>query len=677
MATKKSETAAPPGAAKAKALRDRWIAEIQKALKREKKFRKRGSGVSKLYDLEDGGRVPPFNILYSNTETMLPALFSATPRPRVKRRFDDQDPAGAAAAVMMRRVLEYLLDTDIRDFDTYSDLMEESVRTALVAGRGIARFKYDAVLATDDDAGGERVESETVVGEIVPWNRFLHGYARRWKDVPWVAFERGMTKEEVEKNFGREVLPRCSWVDVEAESPSDKEEGGKKLEESTTEGIWVYEVWDKLTRQVLFISENFDTGVLRVTEDPFRLSGFFPCPEPLSLVKRVGKLDPVPLYVYYQEQAEELNDVTQRIRRIVRALKVRGFYDTTVEGIGQLLEAEDNTLLPADNVAAMQQGQTLDKAIFLMPIDKLITVLQQLYAQRQQIKQVIYEITGIADIMRGSSQASETLGAQQLKTQWGAVRLKKLQRRVETFARDSLRIMAEIAVTNLSADTVQQMTQMPLPRQEERRQALMVAQQLQAAGQQIPPEVQSILSGPSLDDVLALLQNDLQRSYRIDVETNSTLAVEATEDKEDMAELMNAIAQFLNGVAPAVQQGVLPFEAAKALLLGIVRKFRFGEEVEALLQNMQPPQPPESEGGNGEADAAKAEADMAVAQAKAQSAMMQEQIKQQTLQLEAQVKQAELRNKMTELDQKAQLAAMQFAAKVAQLRMKPAGISQS
>ena len=47
-----------------------------------------------------------------------------------------------------------------------------------------------------------------------------------------------------------------------------------------------------------------------------------------------------------------------------------------------------------------------------------------LYQQREQIKAVIYELTGLSDIARGASKASETLGAQQLKSQWGSIRLK-------------------------------------------------------------------------------------------------------------------------------------------------------------------------------------------------------------------------------------------------------------
>ena len=244
-----------------------------------------------------------------------------------------------------------------------------------------------------------------------------------------------------------------------------------------------------------------------------------------------------------------------------------------------------------------------------MPIEKLVAVLQQLYLNRTQIKTVIYEITGIADIMRGSSQASETLGAQQIKNQWGALRLKKTQKEVMRYCRDCLRIMAEIAVSKLSPDTMKSMTGLPFPMQGQKDQMQQtlaqmkqqyqgIAQQAQMAGQQPPPPpeipsgVQQALSMPSWEELLSILQDDTQRSYRIDIETNSTVDAEATEDKQDISELLNAMSQFLNGVGPMVKDGTMPFSVAQGILLAVVRRYRFGPELEDQLKEMKAPPPP-------------------------------------------------------------------------------------
>lgn len=663
------------------ALFQKWEKEIAQAQEREKNFRKEGRELCEIYEGDKVDSIP-YNILYSNTETMGPAVYNSLPRPIVQRRFKDDDPLGMAASEVCRRALEYLIDSDIRDYPTFDTLMSTAVTQALVPGRGVSRFKYDAIIVKADpqtgaatDTGAEKdiaegtpledeanenkvlaaetgkledhVDSETVFGEPVTWDRFLHGFAWKWKDVPWVSYEWPMDQHELKMNFG-DSAALIELTDIEKVEDSNAE-SGEQLHKTTTKGAWVYEIWDKQSRKVYFWTPSYKKGVLRVIDDPLGLSGFFPTPEPLQFVRRVSSLVPVALYQLYKQQAKELNRVTTRINRIINALKVRGFYDKQIEGIDKVLKGDDNEMVPLENVAALTgQGFTLDKALFFVPIEKLVAVVQQLYISRQQIKQVIYEITGIADIMRGSSQASETLGAQEIKTQWGTLRLKRSQKEVARYARDSLRIMAEIAFSKLSPQTLKAMTGVEYPMQAEKEQAQLTLEQAALGGQPADPAAQQLLQLPSMEELCALLRDDIQRSYRIDIETNSTVDLEATEDKQDMAEMLNAISQFLNGVAPAVEQGILPFEAAKAMLLGVVRKFRFGSDVEKYIKQMQPPQPKQDDGKNNP-EVAKAEGEAALMKAQAEIQKIR-----QTMELEQERMQHE-REKMAMQREQAQL----------------------
>ena len=682
-----------------------WLKELDAARKRVKDYRKDGARVVKLYE---GGKASesPFNILYSNTETLAPALYNNVPRPVVQRRFKDDDPLGKVASDVARRSLEFLIDNELGDYTPFDDLMTQAVLEALVPGEGVTWFKYDASIVEqpepnsptegqEDQTGEgeveaqqgeihveplEQVDYETVCGEAVPWDRFLHGYAKQWKDVPWVAREHFMTREELVKNFGEEIghrIPLNISGKAHAQSSDDGDDDTEKVLDA--EGVdlgHVFEIWDKETRMVRFLAPSYPAGFVKEVEDPLQLSGFFPMPRPLMLFPKISSLVPVPLYTMYEEQAKELNRITVRINKIVQALKVRGFYDSTLEGLDKVLAADDNILIPAENVAAMQQGQTLEKAIWLMPLEKLVAVLQQLYVQRQQVKQVIYEITGISDILRGASVASETATAQNIKNQWGTLRLKKMQKQVARYVRDCLRIMGEIAMTKFSQQTLSQMTGLQFPTAQQKQQAQMVLQQLQAQAQQMaqqppmpgqppaqppapPPQLLAAAQLPSWEEIMGLLANDLQRNYRIDVETNSTVDAEATEDKANMGEFLNAIAQFMNGAAPLVQQGVLPFDAAKSILLAVTRRYRFGPEVEDDLKKMQPPQPQ----GNG-ADA-KAKADLEAAQA-------EQKVKMEMLAMDKQLKEAETAAKLEELKRRGEFAAAQHAMKLQELRLKMA-----
>lgn len=676
-------------ARKAKARVEAYLSEYQAALKREKDFRKKGWRLVKMYEGAQKDQ-NQFNILFSNTETLAPALYNATPRPVVQRKFKDADPLGMAAAKAGQRILEHLIDDGMSEYATFDELMKAAVLEGAVPGRGTTRFKYEAtfeqmqnVQAAEAVEGAEgkeegkedpqvvesvqeKVSYETVCGEEVPWDRITFGYAKKWKDLPWLCIDHFMTKEDLEANFGaRATLVDCSAV-AEVSDGDNNDERPRTDNMQGVKGCWVHEFWDKRTKKVVFFTENYKEAPLKEIDDPLGLEGFFPMPKPFQIVTKISDMTPVALYDLYEEQAKELNRISARIVALIDMCKVRGMYDVTVQGIEKVLGAEEGDLVPAENVASLQQGQTLEKALWLVPIEKVVQVLQQLYLERQQCKQVIFEIIGLADIMRGSSQASETLGAQELKNQWGGLRLKRHQKEIARYARDSLRIMLEIAVTKLSEETLKAMTGLPYPTGAEKAQLQMQMQQSVELGAQIPPELEEQLQQPSWSDILNLLRNDLTRSYRIDIETNSTVDVEATEDKAQIGELLTAISQFLAGVSPLVQQGVMPFEIARDMLLAVVRRFRFGPELEEQLKKMQAPQPPD----NGEKE--KAAMDMELKRMGMQERQAEGERKERIAQMEMEFKQREHMLRMEELERQAAVNQRNHDMKLEQMQMQVA-----
>lgn len=210
--------------------------------------------------------------------------------------------------------------------------------------------------------------------------------------------------------------------------------------------------------------------------------------------------------------------------------------------------------------------------------------------------------------------ASETATAQNIKNQWGTLRLKRMQREVMRYCRDSIAIMLEIAAAKFELQTLQQMTGLPYMTAAQKQQFAemqqqlaaqqqafqQAAQQAQATGQQppqppptpqIPPELQQAASLPAWEDIVQVLRNRLIFNYKVEIETNSTIDAEAAQDKQDIAELMNALSQFINGVGPLVQEGVFPVDIAKSMLLVVCRRYHFGSQMEDAINSMQPPKP--------------------------------------------------------------------------------------
>ena len=388
------------------------------------------------------------------------------------------------------------MDSPEQKYASFSDIIEQAVLAALVPGRGVTRFRYepefedsesalgdkDEAAGEEDDTGdsgespkertgdesgddaalfpeteGKKVAYETICGEDIAYDGLLMGYARRWKDTPWVAFHHAMTKEDLEVNFGEKIAE-----DIPTSPPGEVDEDGYKRATSDEDGeknlgsiptADIYEIWHKATRTVIFFGTGYDDKVIKTIDDPLQLSGFYPIPGPLIFLRKGTEQVPTPIYALYEEQAKELNLLSKRISRVANAIKVRGFYDKTIQGIEQLLTKDDNTLIPATNVPALQQGQTLDKSIWLMPIEDLMAVLKELIGAREACKATIYEITGIADLMRGDTQASETATAQTIKDRWGSLRVRRFQRYVQEYVRECLRIMGELAGNHFAPES--------------------------------------------------------------------------------------------------------------------------------------------------------------------------------------------------------------------------------
>lgn len=646
-----------------------WMGQIQDALTREKTYRKQGQASVDLYEAKNADQTP-FAILYSNVEVLSPAIYNSRPIPIVQRRYKDADPIGRAICNVGTRMLKYLIDTDSANYDSFDELMQPAVLDGIITNRGLTRFKY---VAHDN--------RECVYGEAVRWDKFFHGYARTWKKVPWIGFEWDMSEDEVRKNFPEAVLDFRNYSDIDSES-TDEAETTEQLK--GVKLVRVYEIWDKRSRKIYFFSACSPKGALKVVDDPLGLSGFFPIPRPLNFMKKVTTLVPTPLYEHYRQQAQELNELTRRLKAIIKALKYRGAYNSSVEGIEKMLEAEDNTLVPVENVASMPDGTGLDKLIWTVPVQELAQTAQSLYQQRESVKQVIYEITGISDILRGASQASETATAQNIKNQWGSLRLKRMQKEVQRYCRESLAIMFEIACNRFELPTIQQMTGAEYLTQGQKaqiEQAMAQAQmQAQATGQapQIPPEVQARMQLPSWEDIYSLMRQAVTLHYKIDIETNSTIDAEASQDKQDISELLNALSQFLNGLAPLVEKGLMPFSVAKDMLLTIARRYNFGSQLEDSLMAMVEPKPQSDPAAEQKAQAAAAEAQAAAAKAQQdmQLAQMEFESKKNLMLLQAQIAQQELEIKKQELQlqeravaMKLQLQTVQHTQKMQQMQL--------
>jgi hypothetical protein len=486
----------------------RWMLELDLADKRERDWTKASRQIWNKYRGESRKR-NSFNILYSNTETLSSAVYNAPPKPDVRRRFSDSDPISKVASRMLERALTFSIDSD-----SFQQAIKYDVLDMLLPGRGTSRVRYVptfnsaepsgeppestepstpgiatpvqhglvgslgeaiprkgggevALPSVGEDEATETLESEDsdelsweqCVVEHVQWDDLRISSGKTWEQVCWVAMRHRMSRTELIDKFGAEVGKAMTLDDLNDESM--RGENKDVAEAFKTAEVW--EIWDKDTKTVLFMSSGHKKGPLKKLDDPLKLTNFFPIPRPLYATCDSDSLIPLPLYEQYKEQAVELDRISVRINKIIDSLKVRGIYDSTMAEVSELLKGEDNDLIPAQNATAWIERGGIEKAIWMMPIEAGANVLKILYEQRNASKQVIYEITGISDIIRGSTDPRETASAQQLKTKWGGQRISRLQSEVRRYANDLIRMMAEIISEKFQPETLMKMTNMKLP----------------------------------------------------------------------------------------------------------------------------------------------------------------------------------------------------------------------
>jgi len=620
----------------------RWIAELDLSDKVEEKWRERAKDVADRYrdeksqNNQDYQTANRYNVLYSNVQTICPALYNQSPKPDVRRRYRDADPVGKEISEVLERALSYTMDDC--DFDRY---MRMAIKDQQICGRGVTRVRYDPIFGEESDENGDAYDEkkgEDVKFEHVNWADFRHGPGRTWEEVEWIAFRHLMTRDALRDKFGEDIGNEVT-LDY---TPIGMEDKDGDIVADTFKRATVWEVWCEYQKEVIFISKSLKERPLKTEPDPLQLRGFFPTPRPLYATENTDSLVPVEPFRFYRDQANELDNITRRISGVIAACKVRGIYDSTITEMSNLMDASENLMIPAQDVLPLMQSGGLDKAVWMWPIEKIAGVLNELYNQREQIKKTIYEITGIADIMRGSTASSETLGAQQLKVQFGTMRLDDMGRDVQRYARDLVRIAAEIISEQFSPDSIAMMTDVKLPSPEQKMQAQQQAQMMVQQQQPIPPQLREVLEKPTWEECMQVLRDDKQRSYRVDIETDSTISGDQAMDQKSVTELLQGVSAFISNAGPAVEAGYLPLEAAKSMLMSAVRRFRMGREVEDALE-MIGEDGSDSPGGDDQ-------------QAAAQQAQQQEQAAAvQAEQMKLQIEQQNSALKAQEMQQKAQI----------------------
>ena len=512
-----------------------WKQQIETAKSNLKNYLKDTETCEKAYHNTDMN----YNVFYSNVEILNANLCISNPKPDIQRRFLkrlEKDKLKSNTYAMVAKVLNGAVEfvSDVSDLD---EQLSIAVKNSVINGRGILWLDYEPTIETNE-LGEEFVSDREIRIESLNPQEFLYSSAEKEKDIWWVARRHLLSREDIKRRFGY--------------SPSEAELQFKQEDETQLKRGEVWEIWDKNSRKRAFILlSDVRQKFLEVTDDPYKLDGFFPC-DTLEFV--TNYTTPIPEYMIYRKQADLLEVVCKKAAQVEDEVKYVTLIGSQDKGIAQRITAAQNgdvLSIPTDNMVGAAES-----LIATTPVDKAILLLEHLQVEKEKLKQNIYDITGISDIMRGATDSQETATAQKIKGLFGSLRFQTRQKKVQNFRKNIYKLIAEIIAEHYDEQTLSEMTCTYLPTDEDKMNIVLAQKQGLASQDQL-----NELTEPTWADVMYILRNDKLRNYTVDIETVATAFDDLEQQNaaiKDLTNLYLSMVQYSDSLSPATLKGFIP-----------------------------------------------------------------------------------------------------------------------
>jgi hypothetical protein len=416
------------------------------------------------------------------------------------------------------------------------------------------------------------VENERICLEQVLFNEiYLDPDIKRYNRCERMAFVLKFSVPQFKATFGTKAyqsLPK---------SDEDKNESTPKRQLIT-----VYEYWDKYEREVCWLPENGTDFVKPLTytqpgdyedEDQhnglYDLERFFPVPDPLVANQSTDEFWPITEFYQVCELIEDIHTVFSRMMALTRSIRARLLFDQSIEGLQVAIsEASEGDAFGVPNLAQalVDNGGSIDNVLQYIPVEKMVASLAQMYQALEQRLNTLYRLTGVSDLLQGliTDGTQRTFGERQMLEKYALNQHAEPQRKMQEFVRDCYELICEMALKNFKDESLERYM---IP-------------------QTAPPVHQQ-----NFKAALGLLKNDRKR-FRIDLETDSTIALNEQYDKQMRVELVNTLTGAIEKVSGMVRADPTLIQVELHALKYMIQGFRQGkmfqqEVTEAIDQAIQ------------------------------------------------------------------------------------------
>lgn len=498
-----------------------------------------------------------YNIFYSNIQLLKAYLLTNNPKPEVERRFLKKiasDKLQYNTYVELANILEGVLTyyTEEQDFITK---LKNAIENAEKVGRGVIWVEYEPVISTQINP--QTLQQEEFISErnikllSLGYEDYACSTSISSQHIWWKARRHLLSKEDLKEQFNYEA------DESELNFSSGKDD--RKLAE-------VWEIWDKTTKKRYYVlAQCAKNQFLKVSDDPYKISTFFPCCD-LTPLTNGKNIIPIPKYELYRKKAVLLDKISEKADKLEEKINFVITTDKTnqdnVADMQNALEGDIVTLATPNPMATGNNSAYLS----YLPIEQAVNLAEHREVKKAQLKQDIYDITGISDIMRGQTDAQETATAQKIKGVFGSLRFQDQQKCVQEFVVSIFEILAEIICENWDAETLQEITSTVLPSEEEKQaiyskiaqrqlmesnpEYMQLAQTGSVQLPQVSQEDFKKLEQPTWNMIMQILRDEKLRNYTIDVQSSATIFDDVAEQNQSIQALSNS---FKDVIATAVQ----------------------------------------------------------------------------------------------------------------------------
>lgn len=608
-----------------------WKAQITQSEERRRKFIETAEESIRVYNaqkqvgiLNDAER--RLNVWWYCINTLLPAYYSSTPKAEVNLRKRTGGIPYELGSVILERNTQFVMDTHF-DFDKVG---YNAALQFLLTGQSVlwARYvaKFETVLqemAVIQDPTGQLIDgmgrpytgdteilqpgegnilmasmevekkvSEKALLDVIQYNDYNCSDARSEDEIEWQSRRAFLDRSQAEQLFGRDVandLVYDSFPEVmkkDLARKEDKFEGKAEL----------HEIWCEATNKVYWLQKTGEKAIIESSEPPTKFEKFYPC----SVIRQSADPDsvvPVSDYAHVRDQILEVERLTTRIHAVTQAIRTNFLYDAAMGPTVEQLFAGDLKGTPIINWPSYKGRGGLQAGVEFYPVEPFVNALNVLQGARGAALQQLYETMKVSDLLRGTSEQYKSATANRLENQWSSLGLVVRQNMFSKFISDGISNLGTIVAEQFDPETILEIGDAdalieptiyipPAPPMPEMGPEGMPPGDTGMMPPMAPPPPPAPDPLQKIDEmkqqIIGLLRDNKKRSYRIQIATDSMIAIDQQQQQQDGAMLIQQAGQFFDQMRGLVDQYPPLLDFSISLFQNMIKRMKGGKELDGI-----------------------------------------------------------------------------------------------